>query len=67
MQNRLEFTDTNLQATSNNLKDARSGIEDADIGTEMANYTSSNVLQQAATSMLAQANQSKQNLLSLIQ
>ena len=66
MQNRLEFTDTNLQATSNNLKDARSGIEDADIGTEMANYTSSNVLQQAATSMLAQANQSNQNLLSLI-
>jgi len=66
MQNRLEFTDTNLQQTSNNLKDARSGIEDADIGTEMANYTSSNVLQQAATSMLAQANQSKQNLLSLI-
>jgi len=66
MQNRLEFTDTNLQSTSNNLKDARSGIEDADIGTEMANYTSSNVLQQAATSMLAQANQSNQNLLSLI-
>jgi len=67
MQNRLEFTDTNLQNTSNDLRDARSGIEDADLGNEMANYTQANVLQQAATSMLAQANQSSQNLLSLIQ
>jgi flagellin len=67
MQNRLEYTDSNLQATSNNLQDARSGIEDADMGTEMSNYTSANVLQQAATSMLAQANQSTQNILSLLQ
>jgi flagellin len=67
MQNRLEYTDENLQTTSNNLQDARSGIEDADMGTEMSNYTSANVLQQAATSMLAQANQSTQNILSLLQ
>jgi flagellin len=67
MQNRLEYTDENLQATSNNLQDARSGIEDADMGTEMSNYTAANVLQQAATSMLAQANQSTQNILSLLQ
>jgi len=67
MQNRLEFTDSNLQATSNNLRDARSGIEDADMATEMSNFTSANVLQQAATSMLAQANQSTQNILSLLQ
>jgi flagellin len=66
MQNRLEFTDSNLQSTSNNLQDARSGIEDADMATEMSNYTSANVLQQAATSMLAQANQSTQNILSLL-
>jgi flagellin len=66
MQNRLEFTDSNLQTTSNNLQDARSGIEDADMATEMSNYTSANVLQQAATSMLAQANQSTQNILSLL-
>jgi flagellin len=67
MQNRLEYTDSNLQATSNNLQDARSGREDADMGTEMSNFTSANVLQQAATSMLAQANQSTQNILSLLQ
>jgi flagellin len=67
MQNRLEYTDENLQTTSNNLQDARSGIEDADMGTEMSNYTAANVLQQAATSMLAQANQSTQNILSLLQ
>jgi len=67
MQNRLEFTDSNLQATSNNLRDARSGIEDADMATEMSNFTAANVLQQAATSMLAQANQSTQNILSLLQ
>lgn len=66
MQNRLEFTNTNLQNTSNNLQDARSGIEDADMAKEMSNYTSANVLQQAATSMLAQANQSTQNILSLL-
>jgi flagellin len=66
MQNRLDYTDSNLQATSNNLQDARSGIEDADMAEEMANFTAANVLQQAATSMTAQANQSAQNILSLL-
>jgi len=67
MQNRLEFTDSNLQDTSNNLRDARSGIEDTDMASTMSEFTAANVLQQAATSMLAQANQSTQNILSLLQ
>lgn len=57
-QNRLEYTDNNLKVSSENLSAAKSRIEDADMAKEMMNVTSANVLQQAATSMLAQANQS---------
>jgi len=57
-QNRLEYTDANLQISSENLSSAKSRIEDADMAKEMMNVTSANVLQQAATAMLSQANQS---------
>lgn len=66
VQNRLEFTDSNVQNVSNNLQDARSGIVDADIAKEMSDLTASNTLQQAAISMVAQANSSSQNLMSLL-
>lgn len=66
VQNRLEFTDSNVQNVSNNLQDARSGIVDADIAKEMSELTASNTLQQAAISMVAQANSSSQNLMSLL-
>jgi flagellin len=67
VQNRLEYTNENLQVSSENLSSAKSNIEDADMGEEMMNYTTANVLQQAATSMLAQANQAPQTVLQLIQ
>lgn len=66
VQNRLEYTASNLMVSSENLSSARSRIEDADMAKEMMNYTQSNVLQQAATSMLAQANSSTQNVLQLL-
>ncbi len=65
-QNRLEYTIDNLQNYSENLTAAESQIRDTDMATEMTNYSKNNILQQAAQSMLAQANQSTQGVLSLL-
>ena len=66
LQNRLEYTASNLQVSSENLSSARSRIEDADMAKEMMNFTSANILQQAATSMLAQGNQAPNSVLQLL-
>lgn len=66
-QNRLEYTINNLENYSENLTSAESTIRDTDMASEMTNYTKNNILQQAAQSMLAQANQSTQGVLSLLQ
>ncbi|TVV73165.1 flagellin [Sphingomonas solaris] len=66
VQNRLEATVDNLTSTSTNLTDARSRIEDADFSTETTALAKSQILSQAATAMLAQANQSSQGVLSLL-
>jgi flagellin len=65
-QNRLTHTINNLSTSSQNLTSAESGITDTDMATEMAQYTQDNVLQQAAVSMLAQANQQPQLVLKLL-
>jgi flagellin len=65
-QNRLEYTVNNLKNYSENLTSAESQIRDTDMATEMTNYSKNNILQQAAQSMLAQANQSTQGVLSLL-
>lgn len=65
-QNRLEHTVSNLQSMVENTSAARSRIEDADFATESANLAKSQVLQQAGTAMLAQANASTQNVMSLL-
>ena len=67
IQNRLEYTVNNLENYSENLTSAESSIRDTDMATEMVNYSKNNILQQAAQSMLAQANQSNQSVLSLLQ
>jgi flagellin len=66
LQNRLEVTVNNLTTTSTNLADARSRIEDADFSVESANLAKAQILSQASTAMLAQANQSQQSVLSLL-
>lgn len=66
-QNRLDYTINNLENYSENLTSAESQIRDTDMATEMTTYTKQNILQQAAQSMLAQANQSTQGVLSLLQ
>jgi len=66
-QNRLEYTVNSLDISSENLSAAESRIRDTDMAKEMMNLTKANVLQQAATSMLAQANQAPQNVLQLLQ
>ncbi|MED1791107.1 flagellin [Brevibacillus nitrificans] len=66
VQNRLEHTQRNLDATSENLQSAESRIRDVDMAKEMSEFTKNNILSQAATSMLAQANQQPQNVLSLL-
>ncbi len=66
VQNRLESTIANLQNVSENVSAARSRILDADIAQETSNMTKFNILQQAGTSILAQANQSPQLALSLL-
>jgi len=66
VQNRFESAITNLQTNETNLSAARSRIEDADYASEVANMTKSQILQQAGTSVLAQANQIPQNVLSLL-
>ena len=67
IQNRLDYTINNLENYSENLTSAESNIRDTDMATEMVNYSKNNILQQAAQSMLAQANQSNQSVLSLLQ
>ena len=67
VQSRLEYTETNLTTASENVTSAESTIRDADMAKEMTEYTKNNVLMQAAQSMLAQANQSSSNVLSLLQ
>ena len=66
-QNRLEHTINNLTATQENLSAAESRIRDVDMAAEMMDFTKSNILSQAATSMLAQANQMPQSVLQLLQ
>ena len=66
VQNRFEDAITNLRTNETNLAAARSRIEDADYAVEVANMTRAQILQQAGTSVLAQANQIPQNVLSLL-
>jgi len=66
VQNRFESAITNLSTNETNLSAARSRIEDADYAVEVANMTKAQILQQAGTSVLAQANQIPQNVLSLL-
>jgi flagellin-like hook-associated protein FlgL len=66
LQNRLENTMTNLTIQAENLQASESRISDVDVATEMTEFTRNNVLSQAATSMLAQANSLSQLALSLI-
>ena len=66
IQNRLEHTISNLDNIVENTTSAESEIRDTDIATEMVRYSNNNILQQAGTSMLSQANQSNQLALSLL-
>lgn len=66
IQNRLEYKINNLEISTENLTSAESQIRDVDMAKEMTNFTNANILQQAATAMLAQANALPQNVLSLI-
>lgn len=66
VQNRLEHTIANVDNTGENLTAAMSRIEDADMALEMAEFQKLNILQQAGTSMLAQANQQPQSILKLL-
>jgi flagellin len=66
VQNRLEHTIANLAAYQENLTASESRIRDADMASEMVAFTKFQILQQAGTSMLAQANQAPQNVLSLL-
>ena len=66
-QNRLEFTVAGLDIGAENLQAAESRIRDTDMAAEMVEFTKNQVLQQAGTAMLAQANQSTQGVLSLLQ
>ncbi|MGL4209560.1 MAG: flagellin [Candidatus Adiutrix sp.] len=66
MQNRLENTITNLEIQAENLQASESRISDVDVATEMTEFTRNNILSQAATSMLAQANSITQLALSLL-
>lgn len=66
MQNRLEHTIKNLDNASENLQAAESRIRDVDMAREMMEFTKQNILQQASTAMLAQANQAPQTVLQLL-
>lgn len=66
IQNRLEYTIKNDDNTAENIQSAESRIRDVDMAEEMTKYSKESILQQAATSMLAQANQSNQGVLSLL-
>ena len=65
-QNRLEHTINNLKVTNENVTSAESRIRDTDMAKEISAYTKNNILNQAAQSMLAQANQSPQSVLQLL-
>lgn len=65
-QNRLEYTSNNLGTTVENLQASESRIRDTDMALEMMGFTKNNILTQAATAMLAQANQLPQGVLQLI-
>ena len=67
LQNRLEHTIANLDNVSENTQSAESRIRDTDMADEMVTYSKNNILAQAGQSMLAQANQSTQGVLSLLQ
>ena len=67
LQNRLEHTVANLDNVSENTQSAESRIRDTDMAEEMVSYSKNNILAQAGQSMLAQANQSTQGVLSLLQ
>jgi len=66
-QNRLELTVQGLDVGAENLQASESRIRDTDMAAQMVEFTKNNILTQAGTSMLAQANQSGQNVLSLLQ
>ena len=66
-QNRFESAVISLQTTTENLTASESRIRDTDMASEMANYTKEQILQQAGTAMLAQANQTPQSILRLLQ
>jgi flagellin len=66
VQNRFESTINSLNVSSENLQAAESRIRDTDMASEMVNYTRANILSQAGTAMLAQANQSNQGVLQLL-
>jgi flagellin len=66
LQNRFASTINNLQTTAENISDARSRIQDADFAQETGNLSRAQILQQAGTAMLAQANQSQQSVLQLL-
>ena len=66
MQNRLDHTINNLSVTYENLTAAESRIRDVDMAKQMMEFTKYNILSQAATAMLAQANQLPQNVLQLL-
>ena len=66
IQNRLEHTIANLDNVVENTTSAESAIRDTDMATEMVKYSNNNILAQAGTAMLTQANQSNQNVLSLL-
>ena len=67
LQSRFDTTVANLQTTSENLSASRSRIQDADFAQETANLSRAQILQQAGTAILAQANQLPQSVLSLLQ
>ena len=67
VQNRLEYTVKVDDNTAENMQSAESRIRDTDMADEMTRFSKESILQQAATSMLAQANQSNQGVLSLLQ
>ena len=65
-QNRLEHTIANLSVAAENLAASESRIRDTDMASEMVSFTRAQILQQAGTAMLAQANQAPQSVLSLL-
>ncbi|MDR2530049.1 MAG: flagellin, partial [Oscillospiraceae bacterium] len=66
VQNRLEYTISNLDTSAENLQAAESRIRDVDMAKEMTNFMKNNILSQASTAMLAQANSLPQGVLQLL-